>query len=168
MLPVFADRLGRVNRRIENLRLLRLRARIRRENNAFDLPESRFIELFRLKKDLVRQLVALVRPHLPDHGLEQGISIANYVLVALRFYVAGSYQRGLGQDFDFGMSQSSISQCIHRVTVVIDEHSPGQFIQFPNTRDERQVIKATYMDRHGFQGAVGAIDCTHIAILKPR
>ncbi|KAG5863657.1 hypothetical protein JTB14_024337 [Gonioctena quinquepunctata] len=168
MLPVFADRFRRVNRRMENLRLLRIRARIRRENNAFDLPERRFIELFRLNKDLVRQLLALVRPHLPEHGLERGISIENYVLVALRFYATGSYQRSLGQDFNFGMSQSSISQCIHRVTDVIDEHLPGQFIQLPNTRDERQVIKATYMDRHSFPGAVGAIDCTHIAILKPR
>lgn len=168
MLPVFADRIRRANRRIINLRLLRKRARIRQQNNAFDLPERRFIELFRLNKDLARELITLLRPHLPERILGRGITIENSVLAALRFYATGCYQRSLGQDFNFGMSQSSIFQCLHRVTDVIDEYLPDLFIKFPNTRDGRQLNKATYMDRYGFPGAVGAIDCTHIAILKPK
>lgn len=144
MLPIVAERVEMANRRMANLRLLRQRARIRQENNAFNLPERRFIELFRLNKNLVRELIDLIRPHLQARVLARGITIENSVLAALRFYATGSYQRSLGQDFNFGMSQSSICQQIHCVTDVIDEHLSEHFIKFPSTREDRQLNKLKY------------------------
>lgn len=167
MLPIFAERARGELRRVENLRLLRQRARIRRESNAFDLPDRRFIELFRLNKDLAQQLINLIRPHLPARVRQRGITPENMVLATLRFYATGSYQRSVGQDFNLGLSQPSICQCIHKVTQIIDEHLGNQFIKFPSTREDRQQNKADFMEKFGFPGVIGAIDCTHVAILKP-
>lgn len=173
MLPIFANRIRRQYRRQLNLPLIQERARIRRETNPFNLSENRFMELFRLNKELTRQLIELIRPHFPHPPLNHAgrgskVTIEIAVLASLRFYATGTYQRSLGQDFNFGISQTSASRWIHRVTEIIDHHLGDTFIRFPNSRDERQLNKVTFMERSGFPGAVGAIDCTHIAILKPR
>lgn len=173
MLPIFRDRIRMQYRRLLNLPLIQQRARIRRESNAFNLTNNRFIELFRLNKDLARELMELIRPHFPhpplnNRGRGSKVTIEIAVLATLRFYATGTYQRSLGQDFNFGISQTSASRWIHRITQIIDQHLADAFIKFPDGRDERQLNKATFMDRFGFPGAVGAIDCTHIAILKPK
>lgn len=172
MLPLFAERLRRNHRRQLNLPLIQQRARVRRESNAFHLSDSRFVELFRLNKELVRQLMDLITPHFPQQPLNRGrgskVTLEIAVLATLRFYATGAYQRSLGQDFNFGISQASASKWIHKITEIIDHHIANMFINFPNRRDERQLNKATFMQRAGFPGCVGVIDCTHVAILKPR
>lgn len=42
-----------------------------------------------------------------------------------------------------------------------------EYIKFPQTLNERDNIKREFMEKFDFPGTVGAIDCTHIAILKP-
>lgn len=164
MLPVLAER---IRRREENVAILRYRTQIRIQSDAFNLPDLRFVELFRLNKDLTHNLIRMVEPHLQQPFRRRGISPETAVLATLRFLATGCYQRSVGQDFNFGLSQTSMSRCIHRVIEAIDQHLCEHFIKFPNTRDERQEIKAAFMQKYGFPGIIGAIDGTHIAILKP-
>lgn len=166
MLPIVAVRARRLYRRQQNLRLIQERARVRRQSNPFDLPDRRFIELFRFNKDLAHQLIDLLRPHIQQPILQRGINIESAVLASLRFYATGCYQRSLGQDFNFGFSQSTASKYINIVTNAIYENL-DYYIKFPITLDGRLQNKADFMDRSGFPGIVGAIDGTHIAILKP-
>ena len=66
------------------------------------------------------------------------------------------------------MSQSSISRCIHRVTDVINDLIFRQWVQFPMTPEARQLAREAFANaRQPFAGAIGAIDCTHVAILAP-
>lgn len=109
----------------------------------------------------------MLQPHLHQPTRNHGISIQIMVLTALRFYATGSYQRSIGQDFNFGLSQTSVHRCIKAVTDAIDVHLSPVFIKFPNSRELRQQIKTNFMANWGFPGVVGAIDCTHVAILKP-
>lgn len=44
----------------------------------------------------------------------------------------------------------------------------ADYIKFPTTLEERNQVKIRFMDKFNFPGVIGAIDCTHIAILKPR
>lgn len=167
MLPVFAVRAERHRRRLANVRLLRERIRMRRESAPFDLPDRRFTEIFRLNKNMVRALIDMIHPHFHQRYLVRGITVEMAVLVTLRYYATGAYQRSVGQDFNFPLSQTSIHRCIHEVTNLINNHLADNFIKFPNTQEERHAIKIEFMDRWQFPGIIGAIDGTHVAILKP-
>lgn len=171
MLPIVADvieRAARNQRRQENVRLIRHRFQFRLTHSSFELPERRFIELFRVNKNIARHLINQVEPHLVQPVLRRGITPEISVLAALRFYATGSYQRSIGQEFNLGLSQTSAHRCIRKVTNIIDQHLADLYIKFPNTREERQTIKVEFMERWGFPGCIGAVDGTHIAILKPR
>lgn len=158
----------RNNERRRNLELLRLRRGIRESYLPFALPDVRFIELFRLKKNMVRELIQRLRPHLNAPTTVRGIPIEKKVLVALRFYATGAYQRSLGEEYNFGISQTTIHFIIREVTNAIATHLIEDFIRFPITRDSRENVKRQFMEKFGFPGVVGCIDGTHIAILKPQ
>ncbi|XP_031335321.1 putative nuclease HARBI1 [Photinus pyralis] len=61
----------------------------------------------------------------------------------------------------------AILRCIHEVTECIDNHLAPEHIIFPNTRRELNINKELFMQHFNFPGVVGAIDGTHVAILKP-
>lgn len=42
-----------------------------------------------------------------------------------------------------------------------------RYIRFPLTFEERNTYKQEFNEMYGFPGVIGAIDGTHIAILKP-
>ncbi|KAJ8940585.1 hypothetical protein NQ314_010663 [Rhamnusium bicolor] len=117
--------------------------------------------------NLVRELIHTLTPHLQQPIIRRGISIEHKVLGALRFYAIGSYQRCVGEELNLGLSQTSIHRVIHEVTTAIVDVMAND-IRFPTTAQERHLIKTQFMNRWGFPGAVGVIDCTHVAILKPK
>lgn len=97
----------------------------------------------------------------------RGIPPEKKVFVALQFYATGSYQRSLGEQYNFGMSQPSVNFAIHQVTEAVSTHLAIRYVRFPATILERNNTKAQFSEMYGFPGAIGAIDGTHIAILKP-
>lgn len=67
------------------------------------------------------------------------------------------------------MSQPSISRCLHRVTDAINENIFRQWVQFPMTLQARQFAKEQFRNApQSFEGVIGAIDCTHVAVIAPR
>lgn len=99
-----------------------------------------------------------------DRISRKGIPLKTRVLAALRFYAVGSYQRCIGQDFYSGLSQTTVHRCVKSVSQAL-AHIAADYVIFPSTREERNLIKAEFMQK---VGVIGAIDCTHIAILKPK
>lgn len=59
-------------------------------------------------------------------------------------------------------------RCIHEVSSAICDRLSAEKIKFPNTRREINENKELFMEKFGFPGVIGAIDCTHVAILKPQ
>lgn len=98
--------------------------------------------------------------------LRKGITLESKFFSALRLYATGSYQRCIGQDFNAGMSQTSVHLCIISVTNALERLS-NRYIKLPNTREERNTLKVEFMNRWNFPGVIGVIDGTHIALLKP-
>lgn len=92
------------------------------------------------------------------------------MLATLRFYATGCYQRPVGEQWGISMSQSSVSRCIHRVTDAINNTMFRAKIKFPMTQEERQTAKVIFASASSpfVAGTIGAIDCTHIAILAPK
>jgi len=67
------------------------------------------------------------------------------------------------------MSQPAISRAIHKVTDAINAVLLQQHVRFPMTLIERQAAKTSFLTCPApFNGAIGAIDCTHVAILGPK
>lgn len=89
----------------------------------------------RMYKESVLDLVQMLRPHLT--GIQKHcISYEFQVLIALRYYEDGSYQRSVGQDCLYPVSQPTVSKVLRRVTNGLCSLSE-QFMKFPNTPEKR-------------------------------
>ena len=65
-----------------------------------------------------------------------------------------------------GASQAACCQVIHRVAAAICERQ-NIFICFPNTHAERRGVMEGFHEMAEFQGVIGAIDGSHVAITSP-
>lgn len=106
MLPIFNE----VIRRRRDNRFYRQRRRIlRHEFSIENIPDQRFLELFRIDKAMFGELCRLLAPHIPQpRYIHRDISLEQKVLVALRFYATGCYQRSIGEDFNLAVSQTVV------------------------------------------------------------
>ncbi|XP_048515347.1 putative nuclease HARBI1 [Athalia rosae] len=97
------------------------------------------------------------------HGDEQELS------AAVRFYETGFYQRPVGEQWGISMSQSSISRSIRSITNAIIELLLRPWVRFTISEMERRIARQEFQTLdQPFEGAIGAIDCSHIAIIAPR
>ncbi|XP_068082047.1 uncharacterized protein [Anabrus simplex] len=131
------------------------------------LPNDEFIALFRLSPDAARDLVDSLTLCL-ECQRPYGLSAETQVLTALRFYATGSYQGAVGEEWELGVSQPSVSRCVRAVTRSINELLLRQWVYFPMTAEERYSAVQKFRDaRQPFPGTLGAIDCTYLKIIAP-
>jgi hypothetical protein len=64
------------------------------------------------------------------------------------------------------LSQKSVHAAIAEITTILNEHFFHDTINFP-TEQEILEIKVEFNRKYGIPGVIGAIDCTHIAIIAP-
>ncbi|XP_050336478.1 putative nuclease HARBI1 [Bactrocera neohumeralis] len=64
------------------------------------------------------------------------------------------------------MSQSSLSRSLRAVAKLIVKVKGGE-IKFPSSIEEETFIKTGFFRKFGIKSTIGAIDCTHIAIIAP-
>ena len=83
------------------------------------------------------------------------------VLIALRFYATGTFERVVGDLF--GVSVFAACTVINKVSRAIAKQK-GHFLSFPDNLTD---TKRKFYDVTHFPGVIGAIDCTHIRIICP-
>lgn len=66
------------------------------------------------------------------------------ILIALRFYAVGCYQRAIGQDLFLAVSQPTVSRCVTRVSKCIADVFMNEVIKFPVTEQEEMANKIGY------------------------
>ncbi|XP_048480996.1 putative nuclease HARBI1 [Plutella xylostella] len=140
---------------------------MRERNDPFDVPDAEFVATYRLPKETVLSLIEELTPFLnrPD---PRDISVARKVLIALGFFAAGSYQRGVGQGATHGVCQSTVSRAIAEVTDALNHPQIlTKYIVFPRTPEARNTVKRRFFEVYNFPGIVGCIDGTHVCILRP-
>ena len=76
----------------------------------------------------------------------------------------GSNYRTLSQLF--GVGRSTVSKCVHAVSLAIIQHMWREYIRLPNVQETVQNMNR-WRVQTGIPGIVGAIDGTHISIKKP-
>lgn len=154
--------------RRQTLRESQIERRVMRENSdPFRLTDQQFIDLFRLNKEMVYFLIAELTPYMPHSANYNAVDPTIRIFVALVFFGTGTYQRVIGQSFQLSVSQQTASRAINEVCSLIIEHLGNRFIKFPQNAEEKIRIKEDFMQKTQFPGVIGAIDCTHIAIIKP-
>ncbi|XP_045497056.1 putative nuclease HARBI1 [Colias croceus] len=93
------------------------------------------------------------------------------LLIALRFYATGSFQTVCGDIIS--ISQPTVCRVIAQVSLALAKQLP-RYIHFPNNTEQQQNIKNQFEQlgrsptRRGLNNIIGAIDCTHIKINRPR
>lgn len=144
-------------RNIPRIRHLRDRFNPLEEYHAED-----FRMRFRLRKESVVDLVEFMETDL-EHQTRRGLPLSpmQQVLIALRFYATGSFEKVIGDLF--GVSVFAACTVIHKVARVIAKRK-GHFLSFPVNLSD---TKRKFYEIAHFPGVVGAIDCTHIRIICP-
>lgn len=128
-----------------------------------------FKKIYRIPKDLCRQLIIMVKNRLDeDEEVEEkrggAISVDLQVLATMRYLAKGAYQQDVADLH--GISQSRLSVIIARIVRVISTYLP-EYIKFPTEGNKIRDLKAGFFEIAGMPGIVGAIDCTHIRIKNP-
>lgn len=153
--------------RLEDIRLENIERRIMRdESDPFSIDDIRFKELFRLNKDMARYVLNDIL-HLLNNRNNLAIPGVLKFFAVLNFYATGTYQRVIGRSFDISMSQQSVSRAVHEVTNALITTFSEHWIHFPRNVEEKRLIKQRFMEERHFPGVIGAIDCTHVEILRP-
>lgn len=88
-------------------------------------------------------------------------------MTALTFYGQGSYQKCVGANLNLGLHQTTVSKIITGVSEALANTLQQETVKFPINEFARNSIKQRFYDKFGIPGTIGAIDCTHIAIVAP-
>lgn len=154
--------------RLEEIRLFNEERRfMRAEADPFSMTNQAFIKTFRLNKDMAHYILELILPNLNQTENPVAVPVNLRFFTALYFYATGSYQQLIGHSYEISMSQAVVSRAISEVTNSIVNNLAGEWIVFPRTPAQKNAIKGRFMEMTGFPGAIGAIDCTHVAIIAP-
>ena len=88
------------------------------------------------------------------------------MLSSLYVLGSGTFQH-VGSNAAFlQISQSTVSRNLWKFIEAVHKILP-QHISFPSTHLELLKIKQDFFEESGFPNCVGALDCTHIYIVKP-
>lgn len=93
------------------------------------------VHIFRLNPHVAFELCNWLRPYLEGQRRHH-IPVHVQVLVSLRFFATGSYQKVLQQDYFHPVAQPTISKFLDKVVSALVDLSP-QFIKFPATPQQR-------------------------------
>ncbi|KYN16957.1 hypothetical protein ALC57_10780 [Trachymyrmex cornetzi] len=85
----------RQRRRLAEIRASKIMRRtIRDMLDPFDLPETQFVGMYRLTRNMTRALIEELEPHLPIKKSALAIPNELKILCALNFYAQGSARSG--------------------------------------------------------------------------
>ncbi|XP_041367864.1 putative nuclease HARBI1 [Gigantopelta aegis] len=122
-----------------------------------------FLQRFRFSKKGVHNLETLLHDELQLVNRSHNITAMQQILLTLRFLATGSFQI-VCADLT-SVSLASANRAIWRTTLAIAARH-RQYIKFPSG-DEIDRTKQNFFIYSEFPGVVGAIDCTHVAIINP-
>ncbi|KAK8766863.1 hypothetical protein V5799_006354 [Amblyomma americanum] len=138
---------------------------LRDRQNPMDIyNDAEFLSRYRFSKQAVLELLG--RLPLRANTDERGLPVPPLLqlLVALRFYGAGTFQIVTGDLVN--VSQPTVSRIIARISHMIAETLFAELVKFPSAAEAPGVMEEFYAVAK-FPGVTGCIDCTHIPIKSP-
>lgn len=134
----------------------------------FSVDPGEWLENFRMSKESFTLLCQLMQPHIArqDTIFRKSISVEHQIGIFL-YYISdeGRLRKTANA---FGTAKSTASKIVRRVAAAISTHMASEYIQLPTTEIDVKRLVTRYEQAHGFPQCIGAVDGTHIPILKPR
>ncbi|KAL2080618.1 hypothetical protein ACEWY4_024411 [Coilia grayii] len=128
------------------------------------LSDEALIRKYRLNREVIQELCALVQPHLVRATRRNfALSPTVQLLAALRFYASGSFFEVLGDGL--GLSRSSISRAVTAVTQVLLQLTAR--VTFPVGQAAIARVNEGFHTIAGIPRVIGAVDGTLIPIASP-
>ncbi|XP_017472630.1 PREDICTED: uncharacterized protein LOC108363697 [Rhagoletis zephyria] len=109
------------------------RQRLRDMCDPFQMSEELFKKNFRLNKDAFKYVLDTFARETQRNTLTS-VSPLNQVVAAIQFFAGGSYQHGVGADYNVGMGQASMSQS--KFLEVMQRKLCPEWIKFEQTEEE--------------------------------
>jgi hypothetical protein len=133
------------------------------------MPFERFIKVFRLGKEEVQLLIEELADFNDNvGGRRDKIPFYMKVLIFLNFVGSGSFQTGVGRDMNLSVSQPVVSRIVNNISHLFTVHLLPRYVKFPTSEEGIAHVKAGFLNTQNFPNTIGAIDCTHIAIITPK
>ncbi|XP_037565627.2 putative nuclease HARBI1 [Dermacentor silvarum] len=142
------------------------RQRLRDRLNPMEhFNNSEFLARYRFTKCTVKKLLDYLP--LEENASNRGHPLPPMLqlLIALRFYGAGTFQVVTGDLVN--VSQPTVSRVIERVSRLIATHVFPIVVKFPSTDNEFRATMVEFYRIAKFPELTGCIDCTHIRIKSP-
>lgn len=140
-----------------------------RRQDPFLLPDRQFRRIFRLTKELVENIIILVTPYMVQPRRNSALSPQLKVLCSLKFFASGSYQLDVGSNIFLSISQSSVSRAVEEVANILNRPEIfNHWVKFSVNEENLVNLRNGFFNMYGFPGVIGAIDCTHVAIVPPK
>ncbi|XP_055922492.1 putative nuclease HARBI1 [Eupeodes corollae] len=154
------------NERAEKVLVCRLRRSLRDNSNPLQLPDNLFVSYFRVNKHAFGYILNIITP---GFKITQSSAIPPYIKLAcaLRFLGSGSYQNGVGSDFELGLAQSTVSVVLSEVLDLLEVKICPVWIKADMSTSEKQEARNYFFERARLPGLVGCVDGTHIGIIAP-
>ncbi|KAJ8930471.1 hypothetical protein NQ314_016698 [Rhamnusium bicolor] len=148
---------------LENIEVVR---NFRVRNDPFvEYSEGEFRDRFWFTKNTVNYLVQLITDDIrPTTHRNRSLSVAEQLLLTLRFYATGSFQILIGDDLN--VHKSTVCRVLRRVTYALARLAP-QFIKLPDTDEEIRQVKNEFYAIRRVPNVIGCIDGSHIPIQSP-
>lgn len=101
-----------------------------------------------------------------DSGEKRGGALNNHQRMRsfLRYIGDPGFQSGVGEDI--GVHQSTVSRTVTSVLFSIFSKA-HLWIKFPTSEEELHIAQLNWREKFNFVNAIGVLDCTHVAIMKP-
>ncbi|XP_052085077.1 putative nuclease HARBI1 [Mytilus californianus] len=130
-----------------------------------EYDDNEFRDRFRFTKNSLQFITDLIEPNLCRPTLRShAIPAFTQVQLALRYFASGSPMRVIGDTMGYHIS--SVSRAVRDVSSALCNISQD-FIQWPETQQQKNKIRDGFYDVAHFPGVVGTIDGTHVRIQAP-
>ncbi|XP_005189351.2 uncharacterized protein LOC101895445 [Musca domestica] len=143
------------------------RKMIRYNTDVMNLPDKEFEKYFRLTKKAFTYVLEAISPEFKIAYRSSGVSNKLKLAATLLFLGQGSYQLGVGSDFNLGLSQPTVSKVLAETLSALEKTICPIWIKLQMSEKEKMKAKEHFFENHGFPGVIGCVGGTYIKIKAP-
>nr|XP_014091779.1 putative nuclease HARBI1 [Bactrocera oleae] len=143
-----------------------IRRRLRDNTNVLDLPNTQFVNQFRVSKEVFKNILLEIAPKMEKRF--RCTSIPEMTKLACFFRaLAGKYQMNVGTNSYTCVSQGTTSKIVGECLEIFEDSFCGKWITLEMTAKEESETKQAFYRNTKLPGIIGCVDCTHIPIKRP-